>query len=459
MRQKRLLRQSRDYSQLFEKCYQTESKRRSYIESIIERKQPSVGYIVLANLIKYSYLKTIITTNFDSLVSLACSNYTDIFPVIYSLGNFASEMTVSSERPRILKIHGDFLFSKLKNTAEDLDKPDENMERQVRRILEEYDGLIIIGYSGGDNSVMSIFDKIPEGKTIYWCGLSEDSISDRAQKFLQDKKGTFVKIEGFDELMQIIRILIELDNESIVKTFQDRQIEINKKLDEFQDVQLVDEENDEEIKDEETETFVKTLDKSREVTQLMISANQEKTEGKFDLAEKSLRKAIELDPNYAVAYNNLGGLFAIKLNRPEEAESLFRKAIELDPNRYAAYHNLSGLLFDKLNRPEEAIEYLNKLIKLDNSNPSSYLILSSIYKSLENKKELDKNIKIAKSFINDDYYDLACLNSILDKKDEAFKYLKMAVEKDSYQKERAKTSISLKWIRDDPRFKEIVGDE
>ena len=333
-----------DYCLLFEECYKTESKRRSYIESIIERKQPSVGYIVLANLIKYGYLKTIITTNFDSLISLACSNYTDIFPVVYSLGNFASEMTVSSERPRILKIHGDFLFSKLKNTTEDLERPDENMERQVSLILEEYDGLIIIGYSGGDNSVMSIFEKIPDGKTIYWCDLSEDSMSERARKFLQDKKGTFVKIEGFDELMQVVRILIELDNASIVKTFQDRQVEINKKISEFEDVLLIDEENDEEIKDEETETFRKVLDKSREATQLMIEGNQAFDQEEFDKAEKLYNKAIELDPNNAVAYNNLGHLLYDKLNRPEEGEPLLRKAIELDPNNAVAYNNLGHLL-------------------------------------------------------------------------------------------------------------------
>ncbi|MDQ6785687.1 MAG: tetratricopeptide repeat protein [Acidobacteriota bacterium] len=398
---------------MFESCYETEAKRRSYIESIIERKQPSVGYIVLANLIKYGYLKTIITTNFDSLISLACSNYTDIFPVVYSLGNFASEMTVSSERPRILKIHGDFLFSKLKNTTKDLSKPDENMERQVTKILEEYDGIIIVGYSGNDNSVMSIFESMPAGKTIYWCDLTEDSISQRAKKFLEKKGGTFVKIEGFDELMQVIRILVELDNESITKTFQDRQIEINKKLSEFEDVMLVDEETKDELENKDKTDFSIVLDKSREITQLLIAGNQAYEDGNYNLAEESYRKAIELNPNFALAYGNLGLSLVKDESRLKEAEESYRKAIELDPNFADAYISLGNLLLKDESRLKEAEESYRKAIEL---NPVYALAYSNLgillFKDATRLKEAEesyrKAIELNPNFA-DTYYNLGVL--------------------------------------------------
>ena len=124
-----------------------------------------------------------------------------------------------------------------------------------------------------------------------------------------------------------------------------------------------------------------------------------------------LRKAIELDPNYAVAYNNLGYLLWDKKNQPEEGEQLLRKAIELDPNIAAAYNNLGYLLYDKLNRPEEGIKILKKAINLNSSYTSSYLLLLSIFKKSEDKKEFNKYINQAKKLIkDDDYYELACLN-------------------------------------------------
>ena len=45
----------------------------------------------------------------------------------------------------------------------------------------------------------------------------------------------------------------------------------------------------------------------------------------------SLIQSISLDPNYAVAYSNLGGLL-IDLGKLEDAEFYTRKAIKIKPN-------------------------------------------------------------------------------------------------------------------------------
>src|ERR1044072_527325 len=67
-----------DYSNFFEECYDTEPKRRSYIESIIENAEPSFGYMVLANLITNGYFRTVITTYLDDLVYIACKTFTHV---------------------------------------------------------------------------------------------------------------------------------------------------------------------------------------------------------------------------------------------------------------------------------------------------------------------------------------------------------------------------------------------
>ncbi|HEX6183554.1 MAG TPA: hypothetical protein VFZ44_06555, partial [Pyrinomonadaceae bacterium] len=56
------------YCKCFERFEPKEIGRQRYIESIIEKREPSFGYVVLANLMAQGLINTIITTNFDDLV-------------------------------------------------------------------------------------------------------------------------------------------------------------------------------------------------------------------------------------------------------------------------------------------------------------------------------------------------------------------------------------------------------
>ncbi|MCR4299986.1 MAG: tetratricopeptide repeat protein [Sulfuricaulis sp.] len=69
-------------------------------------------------------------------------------------------------------------------------------------------------------------------------------------------------------------------------------------------------------------------------------------------AEKSYRKAMALEPRFAPAYVNLGGLL-VKQERYMEARDLLRRAIALDPENADAYNNL-GLANRKLGNLAEA---------------------------------------------------------------------------------------------------------
>ncbi|MEZ5429748.1 MAG: tetratricopeptide repeat protein [Verrucomicrobiales bacterium] len=73
----------------------------------------------------------------------------------------------------------------------------------------------------------------------------------------------------------------------------------------------------------------------------------------FDEAEQAYRKAIEIDPNFASPWNNLGNLLKNHLRRFDEAEQAYRKAIEIDPN-FAYPHAGISDLYDTLQRPEES---------------------------------------------------------------------------------------------------------
>ncbi len=81
-------------------------------------------------------------------------------------------------------------------------------------------------------------------------------------------------------------------------------------------------------------------------------AYDEAEKGNIEEAIKYYYAVIMLNPEYAVAHNNLGNLLQ-NLKRFEEAEKEFKEAIRLNPNDAVAHNNL-GILLKNLKRFEEA---------------------------------------------------------------------------------------------------------
>ena len=88
--------------------------------------------------------------------------------------------------------------------------------------------------------------------------------------------------------------------------------------------------------------------------------------GKYDEAIAEYTKAIELDPNFAYAYNNRGVAYK-NIGQYDLAIADYNRAIELDPND-ADYWNNKGVALNKLGRPDEAMECYNKALQIDPSH-------------------------------------------------------------------------------------------
>lgn len=84
--------------------------------------------------------------------------------------------------------------------------------------------------------------------------------------------------------------------------------------------------------------------------------------GNIDAALSLYQKAIELDPNYAVAFNDLGIVFEER-GLIERAEESYLKAIKIDPCYLSAYSNLA-LLYEGKRDLEKAAFYWKKRIEL-----------------------------------------------------------------------------------------------
>ncbi len=115
--------------------------------------------------------------------------------------------------------------------------------------------------------------------------------------------------------------------------------------------------------------------------------------GKLQDAELSLRKAIEINPNYANAHYNLGVILN-DLGKLQDAEKSYRKAIELNPNYANAYSNLGNVLRD-LGNLQDAELSLRKAIELNPNYANAYSNLGNVLKDLGNLQDAELSLRKA----------------------------------------------------------------
>ena len=208
-----------EYGALFETHFDQASQRREYIESCLKKAKPSWGYIYLVNLLRLNVFNTVFTTNFDDLMNEACYLFSnDVRPLVCAHDSSVRTLRITSQRPKIIKLHGDFLFDNIKNTVLEVDSLESNMREKFRQYAPEF-GMIVVGYSGNDRSIMDNIDSLLRTETsfphgIYWCVLNESDISERVQSLTRFPKFHIVIIGGFDELFAEINNSLELDLQS-----------------------------------------------------------------------------------------------------------------------------------------------------------------------------------------------------------------------------------------------------
>jgi superkiller protein 3 len=104
-----------------------------------------------------------------------------------------------------------------------------------------------------------------------------------------------------------------------------------------------------------------------------------------ELAIEYYQKAINIDPNDADAYGNMGIAYA-KLEDYREAIKCYQKVIAIDPNLAAAYGNM-GSAYYYLKNYREAIRCFQKAITIDPNDAMAYKSLGNAYYNLEDYRE------------------------------------------------------------------------
>ncbi|WP_230793564.1 SIR2 family protein [Hafnia alvei] len=197
--------QSNEYSSLFEKKFDLPSQRRRFVELQVDKKLPSIGYAYLVELFESKYFDTVFTTNFDDLINEAFYQFSSDRPLLCAHDSSIKGISITSSRPKIIKLHGDYLFDSIKSSLKETESLESNTREKLVEFTKEY-GLILVGYAGNDNSIMDVLkyllkqdDYLRNG--IYWCKRKGDTLSPELFKILSHEKVYWVEIDGFDELM------------------------------------------------------------------------------------------------------------------------------------------------------------------------------------------------------------------------------------------------------------------
>lgn len=191
------------YSSLFEKKFDLAPQRRRFVEQEVDNKLPSIGYAYLVSLVENNYFNAIFTTNFDDLLNEAFYQLSSTRPIVCAHDSSVHSISISSKRPKIIKLHGDYLFEDIKSTLRETESLEHNTKDKLIEFCKEY-GLIFLGYAGNDRSIMDVIDTLIKNDTylkngIYWCVRKEDYINPTLKSLFWKEKVYPVIIEGFDE--------------------------------------------------------------------------------------------------------------------------------------------------------------------------------------------------------------------------------------------------------------------
>lgn len=118
-----------------------------------------------------------------------------------------------------------------------------------------------------------------------------------------------------------------------------------------------------------------------EATEIYNQALNFEIAGDTDSAIQAYRQAIELDPEYCDAMDNLA-LLLKQLGNYEEAISLYQQSLAIFPDGYVAHLGLANT-YSSLEQYENAIVEYEALIRLYPDDPEGYYGLGSVYFSQE----------------------------------------------------------------------------
>jgi hypothetical protein len=219
------------YSYYFNACYPDPIVRKEFLTELVRDKKPSIGFLCLAALVENLKINVVWTTNFDDLIEKAINGLNYKSCQIVSPENSYSVNNYKTDIPTVVKLHGDFRYDPLQNTDEELQQLEESLHTYFVGASTKR-GLIVVGYSGNDESVLQTLEKSLEHinafpKGLIWCIPKGTNPNERLINIItkansQNSRSGFLEIDSFDFFLYEIYKICDLKTETIDKIAKSR---------------------------------------------------------------------------------------------------------------------------------------------------------------------------------------------------------------------------------------------
>ncbi len=198
-----------DYSSLLNDLVSTKTERVGLLKSFFEPseedkemgwKTPTIAHKAIAKLAKEGYIKIILTTNFDRLIEDALNQEGVTYQVILHESDLEKITPITHcTTPTIVKINGDYIDCRFRNTTSELSSYPEDLKNFLSRIFEDY-GLITCGWSASwDVWLVNVIKKSRLSRYNSFFSYI-DNLKLDLEALANERKGETIKIESADQL-------------------------------------------------------------------------------------------------------------------------------------------------------------------------------------------------------------------------------------------------------------------
>ncbi len=202
------------------------AKLRAYFEPTDDErlqglKLPTKAHTAIATMVTSGHIRVIMTTNFDRLLEIALVDV-GVTPTVLSTADALKHaIPLAHSRCTIIKLHGDYLETSIRNTPEELSTYDPQMDALLAQILDEY-GLVVCGWSAAsDVALAQALRATPSHRfTTYWT--TRNGLSGTAKELSEARWAQVLSIRDadtfFTELGEKVSALDDLSGSGTLST-------------------------------------------------------------------------------------------------------------------------------------------------------------------------------------------------------------------------------------------------
>lgn len=199
-----------EYSELLNAIGKSPAERQQLLRSYFEPtdnereqglKQPTAAHRAIAKLVVDGCCRVVLTTNFDRLIERAIEDK-GVSPVVLSTpDSLEGALPLAHQRCCVVKLHGDYLDTRIKNTPAELGSYDERQNQFLDQILDDF-GLVVCGWSAQwDTALRTALERCVSRRfTMYWA--ARGKLTAEAARLVKQRSGEVIPIEDADSFFR-----------------------------------------------------------------------------------------------------------------------------------------------------------------------------------------------------------------------------------------------------------------